>query len=206
MLNKSIQSKVCIKCGVEFFQRPNTERYYMFLKRPFCSRSCSRKDKPLSVISKQKISNTKKGCIPWNKGKKGVQIVSEVTRAKLSIARLGNQNAAGSKNWSWKGGIAKINTKNGVYTKRRRARKRGADGSHTQAEWDQLKQQYEFICVFCKRPEPEIILTRDHIIPLIKGGSDYITNIQPLCRSCNSRKGPRLYYLCSPQQLLRIKS
>lgn len=38
-----------------------------------------------------------KNKIPWNKGKKGVQIVSDETRKKLSILRLGNKNAKGSK-------------------------------------------------------------------------------------------------------------
>ena len=191
MLNKAIESKLCIKCGVEFFQRPATENQYSFLKRQFCSRSCSRKDKTLSLVSKQKISNTKKGCTPWNKGKTGVQVVSEETRKKLSIARLGNQNAAGSKNWSWKGGITPINIKYGVYTKRYRAKRFGAEGSHTQAEWEQLVIKNDYTCACCKRKEPEIKLTRDHIIPPRHGGSDYIANIQPLCRSCNSRKGLR---------------
>ena len=74
----------------------------------------------------------------------------------------------------------------------RRARMANAEGYHTTGEWEQLKIQHGFRCARCQRREPEIKLTRDHIIPLARGGTNYIENIQPLCSKCNCIKWAKM--------------
>jgi 5-methylcytosine-specific restriction endonuclease McrA len=75
-----------------------------------------------------------------------------------------------------------------LYTNARRARKLEAEGSHTDQEWQELKAFYDFKCLCCGQQEPDIKLTRDHVLPLTQGGTDSIDNIQPLCARCNSKK------------------
>lgn len=75
---------------------------------------------------------------------------------------------------------------NHAHARAYRARKHAATGSHTAAEWDVLCVRYDHRCLACGERRP---LTEDHIIPIVKGGSDDISNIQPLCKSCNSKKG-----------------
>jgi 5-methylcytosine-specific restriction endonuclease McrA len=72
---------------------------------------------------------------------------------------------------------------------RRRARKMGAEGSHTREEWIEILKQHNYRCAYCGTMEN---ITKDHIIPLSKNGSDYASNIQPLCKSCNSRKNDKI--------------
>lgn len=77
------------------------------------------------------------------------------------------------------------------YKSRRYAVEKGAKGNHTKAEWDELNERFNHRCAICGEKKP---LTVDHIIPLSKGGSDDISNIQPLCRNCNSKKSNKLDY------------
>jgi 5-methylcytosine-specific restriction endonuclease McrA len=78
--------------------------------------------------------------------------------------------------------------KNSEYLLNRRARMLGGGGKVTSQEWQALKEKYNFTCLCCRRSEPEIKLTQDHIKPLVMGGKHAIDNIQPLCKPCNSKK------------------
>jgi 5-methylcytosine-specific restriction endonuclease McrA len=69
------------------------------------------------------------------------------------------------------------------------ARRRGFELIHTAAEWAALKKKYGPNCLACGKRRK---LTRDHIVPIKLGGTDHISNIQPLCRSCNSSKGTKI--------------
>lgn len=52
-------------------------------------------------------------------------------------------------------------------------------------EWINLCEKFNNKCAYCWK---ETKLTIDHIIPISKWGWNNIENIQPLCKSCNSRK------------------
>ena len=53
----------------------------------------------------------------------------------------------------------------------------------------------QHLCLYCGRECPRPQLTRDHVVPLSKGGRDTWANVVTACFHCNSRKGNR-----TPQQ------
>jgi 5-methylcytosine-specific restriction endonuclease McrA len=65
------------------------------------------------------------------------------------------------------------------------ARRRDSEGSFTAEEFAALGSR----CLRCYRND--VPMTADHVIPVSKGGTSYIRNIQPLCQSCNSSKGSK---------------
>ncbi len=69
-----------------------------------------------------------------------------------------------------------------------RSRRQSTDGKFTNQEWQALCVEFGRRCLRCGGHDD---LTADHIIPLVLGGSNDISNIQPLCRSCNSWKNKR---------------
>jgi hypothetical protein len=114
--------------------------------------------------------------------RKGIKLSLDA-RLKMSKARR-NYLAKSDFNYSYK--EKDILRRDRKAVRRERIKKYG--GLHSISEWENLKIQFNFTCPSCKKLEPEIKLTRDHILPLSMGGTDNIENIQPLCSICNSKK------------------
>jgi 5-methylcytosine-specific restriction endonuclease McrA len=173
------------------------------------NRPPSWKGKKHSLESRRKMSQSQKeriakfkeetGKSNWNVGRK----YSEERCRKISESRKGikfsdehRQKLSEKKKMAnhpkWKGGISKLPEYVAWHSRRRRLRKMNAPGSHSVEDWIEMKKKFDFTCQICGRKEPEIKLTEDHIIPLARGGSDDIDNIQPLCLPCNQSKSYRL--------------
>lgn len=71
------------------------------------------------------------------------------------------------------------------YQHRRRAE---SIGKVTVEEWSEILAIYDGKCARCGSTHD---ITQDHIIPLSTGGKNIASNIQPLCRKCNSTKGTK---------------
>ena len=163
-----------------------------------------RKGVPSGMLGKKHSKETRLKMSLAAKGRK----LSEETRKNQSVAfkKFYKEHPgarAGENHPQWKGGVSKDKEYKKKYRKenkdkymflraRYRVKKHQNGGTHTFGEWQTLKTQYNFTCPSCKKSEPQIKLTEDHIIPISRGGSDNIENIQPLCRICNSTKHTRI--------------
>ena len=197
------KQKICAECGVSF-GKPLRYSWPQFKARTYCSRKCS-------FNSDVANTNRAKGhvCLKRTPEQKETmrQIalkrgISQETLKKMALARVGMH--VGSKNPAWKDGRSSNPVYRSWLKNKRNRLKKVSEGSHTFNEWECVKKSFDYMCLCCKRQEPEIKLTEDHIIPVSKGGSDDIENIQPLCQSCNSRKNDKyIDYLSSFQVSLK---
>lgn len=78
-------------------------------------------------------------------------------------------------------------------TRRRRARKMGAGGSHTRREVLCKLESQKGLCWWCGKKVGNSYHA-DHLIPLARGGSDDISNIVIACPKCNLSKKDKLPY------------
>lgn len=76
------------------------------------------------------------------------------------------------------------------YTRRHNHLRKNALGSYSKKEAESLFDRFNGLCAYCKTAKATSI---DHVVPLTKGGSNFIENLLPACIPCNSRKKDKLY-------------
>ena len=76
---------------------------------------------------------------------------------------------------------------------KRQARERKIINTLTSQEWLDILKEYNYRCTYCGKEFDENNLpTKDHVIPISKGGHNTKENIVPACKSCNSKKHDKL--------------
>ncbi len=128
---------------------------------------------------KKNPTKSRERAIKWNK--------DNPFRRKEIVKKweFNNREKVNEKNRKWSRNNRK---KLRIKEARRRARLSSSGGSYTSYEWNQLVKQQENRCLACGKKTK---LTVDHVIPVSKGGTSNIDNLQGLCFSCNSSKGAK---------------
>lgn len=75
--------------------------------------------------------------------------------------------------------------------RKRKAIKRGAEGHHTAQDIATILAAQKRRCAYCKVRFVGRKFHVDHILALSKGGSNWPSNLQLLCPSCNQRKSDK---------------
>lgn len=81
-----------------------------------------------------------------------------------------------------------------AYSRNRKARKRNSEGSHTAADVRSIFESQRGLCANCKTKlfkSGKQKFHVDHVMPLVLGGSNWPTNLQCLCPTCNLSKGAK---------------
>ena len=95
----------------------------------------------------------------------------------------------------WDNYQRKRNAKNSL-NRRERLRIAREKGTHIEIEWLEMVAFFDNRCVCCGIHKAQLAgnsLTKDHIVPICRGGSDSIRNLQPVCKNCNSSFSSDLY-------------
>ena len=104
---------------------------------------------------------------------------------------------AGERTFTFHGGVNRVSgrrsrvTVNSIIAVRGHARNFGDERLVPPLSNRELFLRDDHLCMYCGREFPVYLLTRDHLVPLSRGGTDCWSNVVAACRGCNHAKGSR---------------
>ena len=181
-------SKPCSKCGTEY---QATLEHYAPQKRgkyglhSIC-RYCKRKRDLERYYAPERNAQMKKTRAEWGKQNKDrlaenqrryyINNVDQIRERDGATASVRNK---------------RYNAKHPERNSHVRATRRGAQGAHTASEVAVLCKSQKGRCWHCQKPLHGRY-EEDHLIPLSRGGTNFINNIVLTCTFCNRSKGNKL--------------
>jgi 5-methylcytosine-specific restriction endonuclease McrA len=170
--------KLCVSARVRENRRERLEQYAEYEK--------ARANLPHRVEARRRYQQEHKEEISEYKAKWAMDNKEIVAASKLAYyEREREEVIARSKKWA-ENNPEKVRQAKANNSRKRRAARHASPGSFTAEEFEAMCELYGNRCLACG--DTEAILQADHVVPLTRGGSDDIGNIQPLCGSCNRKK------------------
>ena len=104
---------------------------------------------------------------------------------------------AGERTFTFYGGVNRVSgyrsqiTVNSIIAVRGYSRNAGDEHLVPPLSNRELILRDDHLCMYCGQQFPGHQLTRDHLVPLSRGGADCWSNVVAACRGCNHAKGSR---------------
>lgn len=206
--------KTCTKCKIEKpfteFSKHSTGLYGL---RPQCKECCNAKNAEYKLRNKEKVAAASADYYAKNKekllAKRAERYAGNKEKTLLQCAEYRSKNSAyisAKKSSYYLANKEKIRARNteyknsnpekfSVYLRNRRARVKDAEGSHTPADVRAIFERQRGMCASCGVKLFKSGASKyhvDHVMPLAKGGTNWPSNLQCLCPSCNRSKSAKL--------------